>query len=412
MKKPKGLFVSSSVFTEFLSNRLLYLVVFTLIVLVLLALTVSNRTLCIIKCDNKYSLYSGFTSDPESILDNEGISLGSYDEIITEDGKILTKIEVIRAYPVNISADGETTTLYTTGDTVTELLDKLNIVLGPYDGVSPKSDTVVQNGGTVAVSRGTVEYVEEEVTVPYETVTVESDEYYEGTEINKSDGENGTATAKYALIYRDGELISKELISEKVTTESVSAYRIVGTRSAAQTSAVLTSSSTLSSSGSSGSSSSGSHSGSSGSSSTGSGSSGSTSGSSGSGSSGIGGSYGTITVNANSDGTGTVTTVSGKTYKYKAVYQCTATAYAATGNRTATGTVPKWGTVAVDKTLIPLYSKLFICNKYYSWQYAEKATAEDVGGGIKEYRVDLFMNSETQCFTYGRRTVWVFVLAS
>jgi resuscitation-promoting factor RpfB len=77
-----------------------------------------------------------------------------------------------------------------------------------------------------------------------------------------------------------------------------------------------------------------------------------------------------------------------------------ATAYTWTGNKTATGTWPSRGTVAVDPEVIPLGTKLHIEG------YGE-AIAADTGGDIKGNRVDLYMESEDECWEFGRQQVEV-----
>lgn len=80
-----------------------------------------------------------------------------------------------------------------------------------------------------------------------------------------------------------------------------------------------------------------------------------------------------------------------------------ATAYTWTGNRTATGTWPSRGTVAVDPEVIPLGTKLHIEG------YGE-AIAADTGGDIKGQRVDLYMDSYEEAIRFGRREVQVEVV--
>ncbi len=80
-----------------------------------------------------------------------------------------------------------------------------------------------------------------------------------------------------------------------------------------------------------------------------------------------------------------------------------ATAYTWTGNKTATGTWPSRGTVAVDPEVIPLGTKLHIEG------YGE-AIAADTGGDIKGNRVDLYMESEDECWEFGRQPVEVVVV--
>ena len=80
-----------------------------------------------------------------------------------------------------------------------------------------------------------------------------------------------------------------------------------------------------------------------------------------------------------------------------------ATAYTWTGNRTATGTWPSRGTVAVDPRVIPLGTKLYI-------EGYGPAVAADTGGAIKGQIIDLYLPTEDQCWQWGRRQVEVRVI--
>lgn len=78
----------------------------------------------------------------------------------------------------------------------------------------------------------------------------------------------------------------------------------------------------------------------------------------------------------------------------------TATAYTWTGYRTATGTWPSRGTVAVDPRVIPLGAELHI-------EGYGPAVAADTGGAIQGQKIDLYMDSEHECLQWGRRKVEV-----
>ena len=80
-----------------------------------------------------------------------------------------------------------------------------------------------------------------------------------------------------------------------------------------------------------------------------------------------------------------------------------ATAYTWTGCRTATGTWPSRGTVATDPRVIPTGSKLWVEG------YGE-AVAADTGGDIQGQIIDLYMDSEHECWQWGRRQVEVRVI--
>ncbi len=90
----------------------------------------------------------------------------------------------------------------------------------------------------------------------------------------------------------------------------------------------------------------------------------------------------------------------------------TATAYWAGddgGSVTCLGKTPCYGTVAVDPRVIPLGTKLYICSPDGSYVYGY-CVAGDTGGAIKGNRVDLFMNSHGACTSFGRRTMYVYIL--
>lgn len=110
-----------------------------------------------------------------------------------------------------------------------------------------------------------------------------------------------------------------------------------------------------------------------------------------------------------------------KNLKYKRLLTCTATAYDLSyqscgknpGDRgygiTATGTRACYGTVAVDPSVIPLGSKLYIETVDGSFIYGY-STALDTGGAIKGNKVDLFFDTTSECMSFGRRTVNVYIL--
>lgn len=78
-------------------------------------------------------------------------------------------------------------------------------------------------------------------------------------------------------------------------------------------------------------------------------------------------------------------------------------------NITACGTQVRWGVVAVDPTVIPYGTRMFIVDAEGNFVYGV-ATAEDCGGAILGKRLDLYMPTLTEAFNYGRRDVYVYFL--
>ena len=71
--------------------------------------------------------------------------------------------------------------------------------------------------------------------------------------------------------------------------------------------------------------------------------------------------------------------------------------------RTASGTKTKMGTVAVDRSLIPLGSKIYIPG--YGW-----GTALDTGGHMRGKVIDIWYPSYGKCMQWGVRNVTITVL--
>jgi 3D (Asp-Asp-Asp) domain-containing protein/peptidoglycan hydrolase CwlO-like protein len=90
-------------------------------------------------------------------------------------------------------------------------------------------------------------------------------------------------------------------------------------------------------------------------------------------------------------------------------WKVVATAYYAGGGglngdgTTATGLRARKGIVAVDPRLIPLGTKLYI-------EGYGQALAADTGGWIKGDRVDLCFDSLDECYRYGRRKIYVYLV--
>lgn len=93
---------------------------------------------------------------------------------------------------------------------------------------------------------------------------------------------------------------------------------------------------------------------------------------------------------------------------YLATYTMEATAYNG-GTLTATGLKPVRdpngiSTIAVDPSVIPLGSKVFIPGYGY-------AIASDTGGAVKGNIIDLYLNSYEECISWGRRNVTLHLIA-
>jgi 3D (Asp-Asp-Asp) domain-containing protein len=99
---------------------------------------------------------------------------------------------------------------------------------------------------------------------------------------------------------------------------------------------------------------------------------------------------------------------------YKKVLDITATAYAPGahdndqyGDKTFMGTTVRPGIIAVDPSVIPLGSRVYI---QYPDGHGEYAVAEDTGGAIKGNRIDIAKSTVHNAQDFGMKDVKVFVM--
>lgn len=109
-----------------------------------------------------------------------------------------------------------------------------------------------------------------------------------------------------------------------------------------------------------------------------------------------------------------ITLPDGTTHTYANVLTVKATAYHRLeegGLITATGTTTQYGTIAVDPSVIPLGSRVFVvAEDGTSWSYGP-GLAEDTGGLIKGNRIDLFFMTGTEATNFGVRTAKIYILS-
>ena len=118
-------------------------------------------------------------------------------------------------------------------------------------------------------------------------------------------------------------------------------------------------------------------------------------------------------IRASADGGGVLVLEDGTEIPYTEARAMRATAYSAqekgVGNWTATGTHVRVGTVAVDPKVIPYGTRMFIVTNDGQYIYGF-GVAEDCGGAIKNDLIDLYFNTVSECYRFGRRSCTVYIL--
>lgn len=116
-----------------------------------------------------------------------------------------------------------------------------------------------------------------------------------------------------------------------------------------------------------------------------------------------------VAVHPNEEGSGGyLTFASGDTMTYGYIATCNATAYSG-GCGTASGYPVGVGNIAVDPSVFPYGTRMYVETVDGSWIYG-MAVARDCGGGINGYELDLWFTTYDEACSFGRRDCTVYVL--
>lgn len=169
----------------------------------------------------------------QRLLDEQAITIGEHDEIsaaLTTKIKGGDKIVIEQASPIQLTADGKTTTVYTTARTVESALQRLHIALGENDRITPEPTAALSTGDEIKIVR--VKKETEEVTEPiaFETQKKNDANLLKGKEQVVQEGKEGVLVKKKEKTFEDGVLVAEAVVGEEVQTESINKVVSVGTK--------------------------------------------------------------------------------------------------------------------------------------------------------------------------------------
>ena len=293
--------------------------------------------------------------DAAIVLDDKATvpDLSSQMVFVTTGGKGYD-VTLAAGQTVTVRRNGETQTVKSRKESISRLLERMDIVPSPLETVAVN---LAGPGVEITVEEEIIYYDRIVEQVTFDTVRVANPEMKKGTEQVVQEGADGVRTSIYEVVFSNGQELSRQFVEE---VDSTAVDQIVEYGTAAD--ATVNSKSTISS------------------------------------------------VSKNSDGSGTLTLADGSTLDFSAAKSMTATAYTAgyggADYYTATGTSVRVGTVAVDKRVIPLGTKLYIVTN--DGIVYGTAVAEDTG--VKGDKIDLYFDTYQQCINFGRRGCTVYIL--
>lgn len=171
--------------------------------------------------------------DLKRLLDEQGVSVGEHDRLSAAlDSKVKSgdRITIEHAKPIQLTADGETKTLYTVQKTVGSALNDLKIQVGDLDKVTPVIEADLPDNGEIQIVRVTKELEEVQEKIAYDVVKKNDPQLVKGKEQVVQEGQEGLLVKKKEKRFEDGKLVSEEVVDQKVQSESVNKIVAIGTK--------------------------------------------------------------------------------------------------------------------------------------------------------------------------------------
>ena len=325
------------------------------IALLLLSQTVFAQTTYVITDGSRVLVYTTSATDPEAVLGEAGLKLGADDTYTTTqalDGG--SEINIRRSQQILIDHYGEQMEVVSYGETVEQLLKRLNLTWEEGDTISLPLDAETFDGMELAVARVLHQNQTYTRAIAHETVYCSDASLPEGTEKVLTQGVDGQAVCEANVTYINGKESERSILSERVVSQPVDEVIAVGCGTAEEKTA-------------------------------------------------------SEMPIIDED---TITLPTGEVLTYRRTIRSLATAYYNKFNKpTALGTEARVGAIAVDPRYIPYGTRMFIISEDGEYIYG-MATAEDCGNlnHIVGTRVDLFYETKRECDLFGSRYCTIYIL--
>ncbi|MDP4553384.1 ubiquitin-like domain-containing protein [Alkalihalobacillus macyae] len=303
----------------------------------------------------------------DELLEDENVKVSEHDQLsASRDDKLKEdmNITVDEAFQMTVNDGGKQTNVWTTSTTVAGFLEQQNIQLGELDRVEPEKDSNVKENSEIKVIR--VEKVTDvvEESIDYATVTKEDRSMQQGKEKVLEAGSEGKQEKHYEVVLENGKEVSRELKKTEVVKQKSDRIVYVGTQVITQLAEKKSSNAPAKTKKSTASKSS---------------------------------SAPKSKSNASTSG-GKVLNVSTTAY----TANCTGcSGITSTGYNLKTN--PNAKVIAVDPSVIPLGSKVHV-------EGYGTAIAADTGGAIKGNKIDVFFSSKSAAYAWGNKTVKITIL--
>ena len=333
-----------------------------LIVVSLIAVIIIKRKTINLVIGDKKSVFVTYKGTVCKALQNNGILVDAKDKITPSlNSEIINNSTIVikRAVNVQVSVDGKTLTIKSADNTVDALLKDEGIILKDKDKVQPLKETKIVKDMKIAIVRVEQKSFDLSSDIPFKIVTKNDSSLENSVKKTVQIGQTGQKTTTTNVVYENGIEVSRNVVKETLVREPIDTIISQGTKVVVKEVTVKKQ---------------------------------------------LGGLAAKVVVPV-------VITSRGGNSPYSKVIKARATAYAPTkglsaftsSGRKAVRDTNGYSTIAVDPSVIPMGSKMFI-------EGYGLAIAADTGGSIKGTTIDVFFNTLSDANNWAVRNVTVYIL--
>lgn len=276
-------------------------------------------------------------------LKSKGISVGEKDRLSSPLNSKISKNETIsikRAVNITVTVDGKELAINSSEDTIASMLKAEGVKLNSDDKVIPKDDTILKSGTKVEIIRVEKKSITASAPVDFKTV-VKNDSSLSNTQRKViQDGKPGEKQTTDLVTYENGKEVARKLVSQVVSKNPTDKIIVQGT-------------------------------------------------------------YPSMPVSRGGDPLPYYKVINARATAYYAVNGVGRT-YTASG-RLAVRSTDGYSTIAVDPSVIPFGTKMFI--EHYGF-----AVAADSGTAILGNTIDVFFNTRAEACNWSTKYVNVYLL--
>jgi len=271
--------------------------------------------------------------------------------------KDVVNVEIEKKIAGNLIVDGKTISFLSGAKDINGLLKENNIELDEDDRVEPEGKTLIttQTGDIKVIRVNVVESTNDKV-IPMTANIKENSALPIGSRAVVQVGQNGLSNVKERIRYENGVEVAREVLANNVITPAVEEIIEVGPATTIKMPETVQVTSTT----------------------------------------------GNVNVESSAAGSGeaSINQESG----FKSSMTVSATAYTATGNGTASGTMPEAGRTIAAGSGLPFGTQVYIP------ALGGVYTVEDRGGAVSNGVIDIYMNSQEECEQWGRQNIEIFIM--